>query len=80
MAGDGRMKTPREKYQNDPMYRALVDTFEAHLHRAQFTPSEIREAAMLACINYEMRQPRRYYAMPDDYTDIISDGGMDPRK
>lgn len=51
------MKTPREKYMNDPEYRHLVQMFEALIHRAEFTPSEIREAAMLACINHEMRKP-----------------------
>lgn len=50
------MKTPREKYMNDPEYHQLVTMFEAFIDRAQFTPSEIREAAILACINCEMRR------------------------
>ncbi len=47
------MKTPNEKYANDPSYRHLVDMLEALIHQAEFTPSEIREACMLACIRYE---------------------------
>ncbi len=52
------MKTPREKYQHDLQYRELVNTLESFIHHAQFTPSELREAAILAAINYEMRKPR----------------------
>ena len=52
------MKTPREKYMNDPEYHALVASLEEHIERARFTPSELREACVLACINYEMRHVR----------------------
>lgn len=52
------MKTPREKYMNDPQYRALVDVLHGYIAQAQFTPSEVREAAMMACIKYEMGQLR----------------------
>ena len=47
------MKTPKEKYANDPNYRRLVDMLEALIVKAEFTPSEIREACMLACIRHE---------------------------
>lgn len=47
------MKTPNEKYENDQSYRQLVDTMEALIVKAEFTPSEIREASMLACILHE---------------------------
>jgi len=53
------MKTPREKYMNDPEYHQLVKMLENFIERAQFTPSELREAAILASINYEMRQVRQ---------------------
>ena len=49
------MKTPNEKYVNDPSYRQLVDMLTALIHKAEFTPSEIREACMLACILHEQR-------------------------
>ncbi len=52
------MKTPREKYQNDPEYHHLVRTLEDLIEQARFTPSELREACMLASINYEMRHVR----------------------
>jgi hypothetical protein len=52
------MKTPREKYLNDPEYHQLVTMLESFIERAQFTPSELREAAVLASINYEMHHVR----------------------
>jgi len=59
------MKTPREKFMNDPEYRHLVETMESLIHRAHFTPSEMREACILACINYEMRQVRSVKIDPE---------------
>ena len=58
------MKTPREKYMNDPEYHQLVTMLENFIERAQFTPSELREAAMLASINYEMRHVRQHTIDP----------------
>lgn len=52
------MKTPREKYMNDPEYHRLVDMLEQFVEAARFSPSELREACVLACINYEMRHVR----------------------
>lgn len=50
------MKTPHDKYQGDPAYRNLVDMIEGFITAAEFTPSELREAVVLAHINYEMRR------------------------
>lgn len=52
------MKTPKEKYMNDPEYNHLVNTLEDLINQARFTPSELREACILASINYEMRHIR----------------------
>lgn len=53
------MQTPREKYRNDAEYNQLVTLLEGFIEQARFTPSELREACMLASINYEMRHPQR---------------------
>lgn len=59
------MKTPKEKYMNDPEYRNLVRTLEGLIEQARFTPSELREACMLASINYEMRHVRENQIDPE---------------
>ena len=78
------MKTPREKYMNDPEYHQLVRMLEDFIERARFTPSELREAAMLASINYEMRHVRDHHIDPrlaeafqvlDEFTSRSSRGG-----
>ena len=66
------MMTPEEKYNNDAMYRSLVQSLEALLHQANFCPSEIREAAMLACVHHEMRQTRSVFVeMPSNVIEAM---------
>ena len=61
------MKTPQEKYLNDINYKNLVDTMHSFISKAEFTPSELREAAILASIHYESLNIRRYtYMVPRD--------------
>lgn len=47
-----------ERYQSDPAFRGLVDQMQVAIERAEFTPTEIREAAMLAQIMFEDKHPR----------------------
>jgi len=58
------MKTPKEKYMNDPEYHHLVCMLESLIEQARFTPSEMREACILASINYEMRHIREHQIDP----------------
>ena len=59
-------RSVRERYESDAHYRQLTDSIESMLHQAHFTPSEVREAAMQACINYEMRRPRVSMVMNEE--------------
>lgn len=52
------MMSTTERYQTDAQFRQLVDLMYSYIDHAQFTPSEIREAAMLAHILYEERRLR----------------------
>lgn len=54
------MSSPRDRYNTDSHYHALVNLMESFIHTAQFTPSEMREAAVLACIHYEIHSGRGY--------------------
>jgi len=56
-AARGPSNPIRDRYQNDNHFRTLVDTLWAVIERAEFTPTEIRQAAMLAQILYEDRRP-----------------------
>ena len=57
---EDKMKNPREKYLNDNMYRVLVDMMVEQIDQCNYTPSEMREAAVLASIIYEERNPPGY--------------------
>ncbi len=48
-----RRTPPTERYHTDPHFRQLVDMLYVAVEQAQFTPTEIREAVMLAQIKYE---------------------------
>jgi len=80
--GATNMKTPKEKYMNDPEYHQLVDMLEQFIERARFTPSELREAAVLACINYEMRHVRNITIDPrtEEAFRILDDFTSRPRR
>lgn len=52
------MMKMHERYHEDPVFRALVDLIGCELERGQYTPTEIREAAMLAQLMHEERHPR----------------------
>ena len=54
------MKTPRQKYQNDNHFKTLVDMMVAHIHACNYTPSEMREAAILASIIYNEQNIKQY--------------------
>lgn len=57
---------PEIRYLKDPYFKQLVDMMESYLHLAQFTPTELREAAMLAAIKYDMESPSRLIMKVDN--------------
>lgn len=61
-------RTPDARYLRDAAFRQIVDMMEAYFHQALFTPTEMREAALLAAIHYEQRCVRGLhgYTMSDE--------------
>jgi len=49
---------PRERYFTDPVFKMMVDQMVSHLLQANYTPSEMREAALLASIKYYEMRPQ----------------------
>jgi hypothetical protein len=47
----------RERYESDYRFRQMVDMMESLIREMEFTPTEIREAAMLAQMKYEQYAP-----------------------
>lgn len=45
-----------DRYNRDPVFRSLVEMLLAHLYRYEFSPTEMREAAMLASVMFEERR------------------------
>ena len=76
------MKTPKEKYMNDPEYHHFVQALEQMIEQARFTPSELREMCILACINYEMRHVREHTMDPrvQDAFRVFDDFICKPRR
>ena len=51
--------TAEERYTRDPEFRAIVDALESFVARGQYTPTELREALIMAMTHYEMSRPPR---------------------
>lgn len=44
------MRSPAsDRYESDPQFKTLVDLIRCELEQSHFTPTELREAVMLAC-------------------------------
>lgn len=64
------MRTADQNYMMNPEYKMLVDYMEKAIREHQYSPSEMREAAVLACVHYEMRNPRPHFMRIEDLANI----------
>lgn len=65
------MKSARERYQEDTMYNALVNQIKEMLRQGKFSPSEVREATILASIIHEEERVKLTISLP--YTKELED-------
>jgi hypothetical protein len=69
-----------QRYHRDANYRSLVSMLEAFLQRYEFSPSELREAVMLAVTRNEMRICRPAFVLSDgEIVEFIARTGRDPK-
>jgi len=52
------MMTAEDRYHNDPIFHTLVDQIYAAILQKHYTPTEVRDAAMLASLKYEYTHAR----------------------
>jgi len=73
------MNDVRHRYMNDPKFHAIVEHMRALLRMAVLAPSEIREAAMLACIIEEEHRPAAPLTCSDEEMERMRQQLMDRR-
>jgi len=59
-----------ERYRNDPVFHNLVDQIYHLIKQGEYTPTEIREAAMLAQIKYECEHAVYIFNEPTGRNDM----------
>lgn len=74
------MRTPEERYYQDPEYKQLVDLLTEQIRAARFSPSELREAAVLAAIRFETSRPHPSPLPPEVQSWLRSAGEQRDRR
>lgn len=69
MSDDNRLPADL-RYLRDAAFKYLVDSLEALIHKGTYTPTELREAIILAATHYEMHTPERVIFDPSLVADI----------
>jgi hypothetical protein len=57
---------PDVAYDNDADFHQLVDVLEMFIHKRQFSPAELRAAAVFAACRYEMKNAKAYVFVRDE--------------
>jgi hypothetical protein len=64
--------TPQERYQRDVEFRVLVDMIESMVSHCKYTPTELREAVILASIHHDIRNPSPIFLTISEYRNHIN--------
>lgn len=73
-AQPGRL-SPVDRYRTDPTFRTIVDVLRSLLHKGETTPTELREALILALQIHEATVRKTYIIHPDGSMEVIRDDG-----
>lgn len=65
-------ESPHERYHRDPDFHALVDMMVSYIAQCKYTPSEMREASLLACIKWESIKPPEITIREEDLPSIVN--------
>lgn len=55
-----------ERYHRDPAFQVLVDSLRTEIVRGSYTPTELREAVVLACTLHEMDKTHHPFELHDE--------------
>lgn len=62
-------KKLEQRYFSDVEFHTIVNMLYNQLYKVRFTPSEMREAAMLACLKFEYNNPSPIITNPETAVD-----------
>ena len=65
------MRTGRDRYLEDPQFKALVDLMVSFILKEDYTPSEMRDAAMTASLKVEMMRPVQMLTIKGDSERLV---------
>ena len=57
----------RAKYQSDAAFKQIVDAMIHHMHTLNYSPGEMRQAAVFAEILFQQRRPAPPIQLPPDH-------------
>lgn len=66
--------TAEQRYLHDPIFKRLVDFIYHGIVEHQFTPTEVRDAAMVASMKYEMNHARPLFVPAGDFLRMRQEG------
>lgn len=68
------------RFERDQRFNSLVCMLQTFLHEHKFSPSELREAVMLAATRYEMTVCRPMFVLSDgEVREFMARTGRDPK-
>lgn len=74
------MISPKERYQTDAVFHAIVDLLRSEMRRGDFTPTELREAVILAATMHESEAVQPLFRLTRGEARTLGINPEDPRR